>query len=73
MINRLIADLRKQKGISQHELSRQTGINQGTISLIEAEKTSPTSEVIVKLARFFSVSTDYLLGLVDEFGNEIKK
>ncbi len=60
-----LKELRKNKGISQRELARKVKVSSAMVSDYEAGKRSPTIEVLEKFARFFGVSTDYLLGLTD--------
>ena len=62
-----IRDLRKEKKLSQSELANVLFTSQDTISLWELGKSLPGANDIIKLAKFFNVSSDYLLGLVDEF------
>lgn len=58
--------LRKQRGMSQRELGEAIGLSHKSISTIESGSRSTTLEKLVILARFFQVSTDYLLGLCEE-------
>lgn len=60
-----VKELRIQKGLSQMELSKATGISQSAIAKWELGKTEPTASAIVALANFFGETTDYLLGVVD--------
>lgn len=46
------------------ELERKSDISNGTIS--KWDKAKPTTEPLTKIAKFFDVSTDYLLGLDDK-------
>ncbi len=55
--------LRESAGLSQMELSRKIDISQASIARYELNKTEPKASDIVKIAEFFGVSTDYLLGL----------
>ena len=57
-----IKDLREDRDLKQSELARSTGIDQRTISNYETGKTKPDSESLIKLADFFDVSIDYLVG-----------
>ena len=57
-----IKKLRDEKNISQFELSEFLGISQQALSKWENEKTEPDNDSLVKLANYFNVSTDYLLG-----------
>lgn len=54
--------LRIHRGISLGELARSLGYAaHGYISELEAGKKTPTVEFVVKVARFFNISTDELL------------
>ncbi len=65
-INERIGDLRTSMNLSQTELSKETGIPISVISRIECGKTATIGhDVLAKLAVFFNVSADYLLGLTD--------
>lgn len=60
--------LRKKSGWSQEELAEQMGVSRQSISKWEGAQSIPDLEKIIKLAKLFSVSTDYLL--LDELGDE---
>lgn len=70
--NRLTA-LRQDKRISQNELAKKTGLTRQAISLYETGKREPNLAVINRLADFFNVSVDYLLGRTDDPHNAEKK
>ena len=57
--------LRKEKRISQQQLAKQIGANQKVVDFWEKEINEPKASYIVKLAMFFGVSADYLLGIED--------
>ncbi|MBE6700355.1 MAG: helix-turn-helix transcriptional regulator [Ruminococcaceae bacterium] len=61
-IKNRIRDLREDLDLRQIDVAKKTGIDQKTLSNYETGKTNPDSESIIKLAQFFEVSTDYLLG-----------
>ena len=61
MTNR-IRDLREDMDLRQIDVSKATGIDQKTLSNYETGKTRPDSEALIKLADFFNVSIDYLIG-----------
>ena len=61
-IGNRIRELREDKDLRQIDVSHATGIDQKTLSNYETGKTNPDSYSILKLADFFQVSTDYLLG-----------
>jgi transcriptional regulator with XRE-family HTH domain len=60
-----IRDLREDRDLKQTDVAKATGIDQRTISNSENGKTIPDAYALVKLADFFGVSVDYLLGRVD--------
>jgi len=63
-VNERITDLRMNKGLSQKELSELIGVVPSQMSRIENGEIQKVSiEIIIKLAKVFEVSTDYLLGL----------
>ena len=55
--------LRDLKGLSQRDLSKATGLSQAAIVHWENNDRVPSATAVVKLAKFFGVSTDYLLGM----------
>jgi len=57
--------LRNEKGLSQAQLAKATGISTGAIGFWEKGERVPNALAIITLAKFFGVSTDYLLGLED--------
>lgn len=62
-----LKELRLEAGLNQSELASATNVNQTTISSYELDKISPTAEMIVIFCKFFKVSSDYMLGLSDDF------
>lgn len=64
MLNRLF-ELRRSRNITQQRLAVDLGIDQASISSYESGKYLPTVEVLIKIANYFGVSTDYLLELSD--------
>ncbi len=57
--------LREEKGLSQIELARALNISNVMLSRYEKNKRSPDYETLNKLADYYGVSTDYLLGRID--------
>lgn len=64
-IHHRIIDLREKKDWSQTRLAKEMGISKSTMSKIENGTRKVSSEELIKLARIFEVTTDYLLGLND--------
>ena len=54
--------LRKQKGISQAQLSKDLGIYQQVLSRYERGEREADYTTLAKIAKYFDVSIDYLLG-----------
>jgi len=63
-MNRL-KELRKKSGLTLDEISKKTGINRGTFSNYENEKTEPSIKTWSELADFFNVSVPYISGISD--------
>lgn len=57
-----LRQLRKEHHISQKELARAMSVAQNTVSNWETGKREPDNQTLQKIADFFSVSTDQLLG-----------
>lgn len=61
-----LKEVREQFYISQNNLAKRLAISPSMAWRYENGTSEPTLEVILKLASFFSVSVDYLVGLTDE-------
>lgn len=57
-----IKDLRHINQISQQKLANSIGVSRSTIAMWELGNSEPDNENLTKLANFFNVSVDYLLG-----------
>ena len=70
-----IRNLREDRDLRQSDLAKAVGIDQRTISNYETGKSNPDSYALIKLADFFNVSIDYLVGRTksDFYGAEKKK
>ena len=60
-----IKELRNEKHISQKMLAEQIGVSQKAIDFWEKGINEPKASYIIRLAKFFNVTTDYLLGLIE--------
>jgi len=69
-----LKELRKLRKISQKELANQLGFAQNTLSQYETGMHQPDNVTLMKIAEFFDVSVDYLLGKNDnkEINNKEK-
>lgn len=68
-----LSELRKDKGLSVIELSKEIGFSKSVIYFWENGQREPTANAILVLSKFFNVSADYLLGLEDDFGSKTEK
>ena len=66
MIGNRIKILRLEKGSTQKQLSEYLGLTPKMISFYEKEERFPPHDIILKLADYFDVTTDYLLGRSDK-------
>ena len=57
-----LKELRKKKGISQLRLATDLNTTQNTISRYETGERDPGIDELVKIADYFNVSVDYLIG-----------
>lgn len=60
-----IRELREDRDLRQTDVAAATGIDQKTLSNYETGKTNPDSYAIIRLAEFFGVTSDYLLGIAE--------
>jgi transcriptional regulator with XRE-family HTH domain len=63
-----IAGLRDDKHLTQEELAHKVGITRSALSHYENNRREPDYETIQKIADFFTVSVDYLMGRSDDLG-----
>ena len=62
LFGQTLKELRLESGLTQTQLASEIGVVQGTIYFWENSINEPTASYIVKLAEFFGVSCDTLLG-----------
>lgn len=60
-----LKELREEYGISQKEIANYLNIKQNTYSQYETGKRQLPIDVLVKLAKFYNTTTDYIVGLED--------
>jgi transcriptional regulator with XRE-family HTH domain len=68
-----IRNLRIDRGFTQKQIGDHLGISQNTYSQYEIGVLNYPVDVVIKLAEFYDVSTDYLLGLTEEKKSYPKK
>ena len=57
-----LKELRKKKGVSQLRLATDLNTTQNTISRYETGEREPGIDELIKIADYFNVSVDYLIG-----------
>lgn len=61
-----IKELRKEKGITQVDLAEAMELSKGTVAMWEVGKREASFETLGKLADYFKVPIDYILGRSDD-------
>ena len=61
MFGEKLKELRIQKNLSQKQLASILSVHKATISLYESNSRFPSIDILKAIARYFHVSTDYLL------------
>lgn len=64
MIGERLAELRESRGLNQKELSSILGVSKNSISKYENDRSTPDDETKIKIAEYFNVSLDYLMGTI---------
>ena len=62
MLKTTLKYLRAKRNITQQELANALNVSKGAVAMWETEKRSPDNETLIKIATYFNVSIDYLLG-----------
>ncbi|WP_438838960.1 helix-turn-helix domain-containing protein [Streptococcus pluranimalium] len=57
-----LKELRKKRGLTQRQIADELSINRVTYTNWEKGNREPSLENVVRLAKLFGVTTDYLLG-----------
>lgn len=58
--------LRSTEDLTQRDLAIKLGITSGAVGMYESGKRFPDNTILNKIADYFNVSTDYLLGRTDD-------
>ena len=65
MLGERLQYLRLEKGMTQKELSKVFKVSLKTIQFYEQNRTIPDIYLVAEIAKFFNVSCDYILGVVN--------
>ena len=66
MFGEKIKAFRMSRGLSQVDLAGKLGVTKQSVSNWENENIMPSIDMLIKIAEFFSVTTDFLLGLSEK-------
>jgi len=66
--NKILKELRLEQGLTQTQLAKKSNLAPSCIAMFETEKREPNANSLIALSSALNVSTDYLLGLEDDFG-----
>ncbi|MBO5945228.1 MAG: helix-turn-helix transcriptional regulator [Clostridia bacterium] len=66
MLNENIRKLRLARNINQVEFAKALGVTKQCVSNWENDNVVPSIEMLCRIADFFCVSTDYLLGRIEK-------
>lgn len=58
-----LKELREENGFTQTQLAKYLNVRQNTYSQYENEKRQLPIDVLIKLSKFYKVTTDYILDL----------
>lgn len=61
-----VKNLREKSGLSMEQLAAKLGVSKSRVNMWENNGTIPRGDVLIQLAKYFQVSTDYLLGNDDD-------
>ncbi|CAG7613349.1 HTH-type transcriptional regulator Xre [Paenibacillus solanacearum] len=60
-LGKRISELREQRRITQGELARIIGVTRAALSHYENDRRQPDYDTLMKLAKYFSVSVEYVI------------
>lgn len=64
-----LKELREEQGLSMKELGLKIGVSDASVCKWENGVSEPKITYILRLSEFFECSTDYLLGVTDDFAS----
>ena len=60
-----LKELRLEKGLTLEQLAKELNVSDVAVGRWERKQRVPNLEIVIAIAKFFNVTTDYLLGLSD--------
>lgn len=58
--------LREEKKMYQEDLAKKLNVSKSSVGMYERNEREPNDDVLIKMAKLFDCTTDYLLGLTDK-------
>lgn len=58
----ILQELRKQKKVTQQRLADALGVSRSAVAMWETGGNDPDADMLIRIAKYFGVSVDYLLG-----------
>jgi len=66
VIGSRLKELRRGRKTRQEDLAYVIGVQKSAVSRYESDMDDPSDKIKVEIAKYFSISLDYLLGVIDE-------
>lgn len=63
MFGQVLSELRNRRGLTQDQVAAALGIKRARYNAWENDIAKPDIDMLKKIAQFYNVSTDYLLGI----------
>ena len=73
LLNETIKKLRLARGLNQVEFAKAMGVSKQCVSNWENDNVMPSIEMLVKIADYFNVTTDYVLGRTEKITIDVSK
>ena len=73
LLNETIKRLRLARGLNQVEFAKAMGVSKQCVSNWENDNVMPSIEMLVKIADYFNVTTDYVLGRTEKITIDVSK
>ena len=64
-LGKQLKEIREYNNLSQRKLANDLGVTQACIGKWETGDREPSLDDLIKVAKYFGVTTDYMLGLED--------
>ncbi len=61
-LGKRLVELRKMRKMTQEDLAKALGVSRGAVSMWEIDQRTPDPSTLQRIANYFGVSVDYLLG-----------